>query len=298
LDVEALRDLGRRLEEARREKGLSLADVSRRLKIRLSVIEGLERGDLSGVPKGPYVVGFFRNYAKMLGLDESSVERFKEALGDWVLPPHEEVREKVERYGKDARSFSRSGGGWAFLLLLLFVGGVAVFFWQHRMILSKLPQPGSGSQPQATASVVAPQASEPASPEVSSPQQAAPSSPAREPSAVEPNPISSPEVVSEEVEVAPVAARPQEELPSTVRLRLELTGRCWVRVLDGSKVLFMGTLGPGDVREFEGRELVVRYGNAPAVRVYLDGRALGAPRTETGIGEFRYLPGGRVERIG
>ena len=52
---------------------------------------------------------------------------------------------------------------------------------------------------------------------------------------------------------------------------------------DGS-ALYQGILAAGQAREFrDGKELSVRFGNSPAVRVTQNGRDLGAPRCDTQV---------------
>ena len=63
-----LQRIGSLLEEERKRKGLSIAEVSDRLALRKTFIEAIERGDLTRLPHEVYVRGYVREYAKLLGV--------------------------------------------------------------------------------------------------------------------------------------------------------------------------------------------------------------------------------------
>ena len=60
--------LGTRLKELREERGLTLADVSERLKFGSRQLEALESGRLDLLPKGALLKGFVRSYARLLDM--------------------------------------------------------------------------------------------------------------------------------------------------------------------------------------------------------------------------------------
>lgn len=57
------------LRRARQAKELKLEDVARRLKIRFSYLNALEKGDYHILPQGVYRLNFLREYGHFLGLD-------------------------------------------------------------------------------------------------------------------------------------------------------------------------------------------------------------------------------------
>ena len=59
---------GEKLQEARLSKGLTLEDVSKSTKIKISYLEFIENGEYEKLPSVSYAHGFVRNYAKFLGL--------------------------------------------------------------------------------------------------------------------------------------------------------------------------------------------------------------------------------------
>lgn len=63
------------LRSWREQRGLSLDEASRALRIRLVHLEAIEDGRYSALPAKPYVIGFVRAYAELLGVDSEAVLR-------------------------------------------------------------------------------------------------------------------------------------------------------------------------------------------------------------------------------
>jgi cytoskeleton protein RodZ len=61
------------LAAERERQGLSRADAAQRLHMSAYQVEALETGDYSRLPKGTFLRGFVRNYAKVLGLQADAV---------------------------------------------------------------------------------------------------------------------------------------------------------------------------------------------------------------------------------
>ncbi len=68
-------EFGARLRQQRERLHITLEAVSARTKIKVSHLEGLERGDLSDWPGGIFRRGFIRAYATAIGLDPDAVVR-------------------------------------------------------------------------------------------------------------------------------------------------------------------------------------------------------------------------------
>src|SRR5438093_3162457 len=70
-------DFGRKLREARERRGISLRQIANATKISMTVLEALERNDLSRLPGGIFSRAFVRSYAVQVGLDpETTIEEF------------------------------------------------------------------------------------------------------------------------------------------------------------------------------------------------------------------------------
>ena len=61
-------DFGQRLRDERERRGLTLRAIAESTKIPLSLLAGLERGDIEGWPTGLFGRAHFRAYATAVGL--------------------------------------------------------------------------------------------------------------------------------------------------------------------------------------------------------------------------------------
>jgi cytoskeletal protein RodZ len=92
-------DFGSTLRAARERRGVSLRQIAARTKISVSVLEALERNDLSRLPGGIFSRAFVRSYALEIGLDpEKVIEDFiAQFPGDSVTAGHSQTR-PIEDY--------------------------------------------------------------------------------------------------------------------------------------------------------------------------------------------------------
>lgn len=67
------RTLGQVFAAERERQGLSRADIAQRLHMSAYQVEALETGDYSRLPRGTFLRGFVRNYAKLIGLAPGDV---------------------------------------------------------------------------------------------------------------------------------------------------------------------------------------------------------------------------------
>lgn len=68
-------NFGARLRQRRLEQGISLNAIAQQTKIKLSLLEGLERDDVSRWPSGIFRRAYIRTYAQAIGLDPDVVLR-------------------------------------------------------------------------------------------------------------------------------------------------------------------------------------------------------------------------------
>lgn len=94
---------GEQLKKARLAQGLSVADVSRRLKLPSLTIESLERSDVAGIATPVFVTGYLRAYARLLELPADDVLEQFSALTAMTSPA--DVVAEAEAYaGPEAHS--------------------------------------------------------------------------------------------------------------------------------------------------------------------------------------------------
>jgi len=71
--IEPTMSVGRTLREARERLGLSLDEVSNRIKFSQKQIEALESDDFKSLPESAFLRGFIRSYARLLELDAAAL---------------------------------------------------------------------------------------------------------------------------------------------------------------------------------------------------------------------------------
>jgi transcriptional regulator with XRE-family HTH domain len=88
---------GARLRSQREQQQVSLATIAERTKIKLSLLEALERDDVSHWPHGIFGRSYIRSYAQAIGLDpDATVREFAECHAFEPAPaPLSELREKT-----------------------------------------------------------------------------------------------------------------------------------------------------------------------------------------------------------
>src|ERR1044072_2987785 len=166
--------LGKKLQEARLARGLTLDEAGRLTKIRPAQLKDIENEDFSQFASLAYAKGFLVIYAKFLEVDVTPyLEAFETSETLTVdgysylqdAPEPEPVRPVVVR----RRSSPGGGGGGRGSLMPLIIGvivlvlGFTVMKWFFQMQrLKPRPTPAPGTSPVATAtvteSVVAPRA--------------------------------------------------------------------------------------------------------------------------------------------
>ena len=68
-------EIGRLLEQKRKERGLTLEEVEQATKIRKRYLTGLERENYAILPDAVYARGFLKTYANYLGLDGEALSQ-------------------------------------------------------------------------------------------------------------------------------------------------------------------------------------------------------------------------------
>jgi len=79
-----MKDIGNFLREKREEKGISLIEVEKDLKIRKKYLQSLEDGNIDLIPGKTYLIGYLRNYSKYLGIDEENINQIIQTYNNLV----------------------------------------------------------------------------------------------------------------------------------------------------------------------------------------------------------------------
>ena len=91
----ALTELGKRLKEARIEKGLSLEDLQKETKIQKRYLAGIEEGNYDLMPGKFYVRAFIKQYCEAVGLNVE--QTFEQYHADIPSAQHQVAPEELSR---------------------------------------------------------------------------------------------------------------------------------------------------------------------------------------------------------
>ena len=94
---------GEYLRQIRINQKLELADVGRELNIPLKTLNALEQDDYKALPEATFIKGYYRTYAKFLGVDASNIiQRFDDIYANdtGLLPNHALNNSPIKIMGK------------------------------------------------------------------------------------------------------------------------------------------------------------------------------------------------------
>lgn len=129
LFAEDYEGVGGMLARARRDAGLSVADVGYNLRIRDSYITAIESGRFQELPGRAYALGFVRGYAEFLGMDaEYVVRQYRQETTWWRSAPRKEFT-AIEPIREESRPRVPIVIG-AVVVLLALYGYWYTFFFQ------------------------------------------------------------------------------------------------------------------------------------------------------------------------
>ncbi len=226
--------LGQSLKNRRLQKGLTLEEVTRVLRIQPRYLKALEAERWEDLPARVYVEGFLAKYAEFLGLDAFEiVGTLRDRLGDHQKPAFSNPKPIPEAVDNTSSAPVR----WGLLLVALVLAGAGGFyFFRHqeaRGTLSDLPL-NQVTEPEVV--------------------------------------YSSASLVESPVFVAPSVPMSAAYPARGHNIVLHARDAVWVRVrLDGA-VKFEGTLGAGEIRTWPfSSAMRVRAGSLSRVTVTVDG---------------------------
>jgi cytoskeleton protein RodZ len=306
--------LGETLAREREQQGQSRADVAQRLHMSAWQVEALEAGDYSRLPKGTFLRGFVRNYAKVLGLPADAVlSLLKEGRphdpAPGIVVPTQNIR--FDPIGERLASPYVKAAVYAVVAVSVAFAGM--YWWlfvkpaspsastakkavqqqvvPHNVASAPLPAPmepapprdltivppaAPAEAPRAESTKTEPAKSEPARPE---PAKAAPAKAA--PAKAEPAKAEAAKAEPTKVAALPTGAER--------RLRFVFKGESWVEVRDARGRVLLQQLNPagGEATLTAKPPLAVIIGNAPDVQLTMNDRNFDLePHTRVAVARF------------
>jgi len=234
-------ELGETLREARDAKGLSLEQVEEATRIRTVYLRALEEEDHGRLPPPVYVRGFLKNYAQYLGLDPQHVLTLYQPAE--ARPPMTSAPVMLDEplQPLNLRRW------WPIGVIVLIVALVAVAWWTYPRYAYRLPLLRATPTPTTTS---------------------VPPSPTPEPPTATPSPTQTPR---------PSRTPTPTLITAAVQLILEIgADQAWILVEVDGQMAYTGILEAGTTHTWMANErILMRCGNAGAVRVTVNGQALG-----------------------
>jgi len=262
------------LRTQREARGVTIDAIAETSKISRRYLEALETDRFDALPAPVFVRGFLREYARIVGLDSDEVANFY--LHARPSPKERPPAGSEARPSADRRPSAPHGSliGYGVLLaalLALFVGiAAAISWWAGR----------ESEEPETSAetTVVAPATEQPVT------------------LAGEGEPHGNLDL-GEQPQTAqpPLAAAGEEPL----RIELEFLQDCWVDVVVDGRRRESELKAGGEILVLEAEEYVLlTLGNAPAVRVEVDGEPYALAREGSRVVRELRIDRGSVERRG
>ncbi|MBD3858297.1 helix-turn-helix domain-containing protein [Bacillus sp. 28A-2] len=273
-------ELGKRLVEAREEKGMSLEDLQTATKIQKRYLLAIEQGNYDIIPGKFYVRAFIKQYAEAVGLNPEQL--FEEFRKDIPSTYNDEVSDKLSNI-KPQRELPKPASKLLELLpTILIIGGILVVIAIIYVIVQAVNQ-DSGQKDNQTA----PQKTE-SKYEVSEDSSLAKDQKKKEKAASsdDKEKSSKKDDSSKDDETVSLKATNTEGSTTTyevsgadeMKLTISATQASWLRVRDESgKVLKMGELKDGESFKTDLSELSqvdIRLGNATGIDIKVNDETL------------------------
>lgn len=262
------RSPGKILAEERERQGLGPAEIAQRLRMSPWQVQALEADDYARLPRGPFLRGFIRNYAKVLGLaPEVVLANLSEAAARGIAPQIVVPSQNIRFDPLSERISSPYVRAAAIAAVAVSLGFAAMYWW---LFVRNAPPPGVARKP-AAQSVVAAPVTAPAPAQV---KPAAPP-PAEAPKA---------EPAKSDLTIQRVAAA---GTGGTLKLRFK--GKAWVEIKDaGGRILLTGLNDPGSETQVSGKPpFRVIVGNAADVQMFVNDREFDlAPHVREAVARF------------
>ncbi len=259
-----MKEIGQLLREARKQKGISLEEVSETTKIQQRYLKSLEEGDFTPFAGKVYARGALKNYAEAIGMDPQEVihlyhEAMKqvEVVSDKKKQPGAAAEEAKPRFvSKEKKPFPMVAFVWLLLLFFIAAGSIWYLYQQDADPDRAVPYNNefiSNDDPEFPA--------DPDRNAVGDPNEEENGRPAVEPPAEE----------------LVLVSRNGGEHVYTLRhaeekeIRFEFTSRCWVQVIQDGRNVQEKNFNPGETfRLGDGEETRIRLGFPSGARIFVN----------------------------
>nr|WP_027696777.1 cytoskeleton protein RodZ [Vibrio litoralis] len=140
---------GEMLRQKREELGLTQKDIAERLRLKVSVIENIESNHFDSHHVATFIRGYFRSYAKAVGIKEKDILAALEesGRGQHKEQPMHSFSQKTKKQQHDSRIMRLTWG-----ILIVILGISSVWWWQNHQLDTLSPSSLSSLQQESTVS--------------------------------------------------------------------------------------------------------------------------------------------------
>ena len=251
--------VGHALAQARLAAGLSVDEVSTSTRVRVPILQAIERDDFSRCGGDVYARGHIRSIAREVGLDpEEMIERYSAEHGGPSAPVPVAPLYETGRIRSEPRRPNWTAAMVAAIVAVVGFVGFTLFS-------------GSGGDGKATAKATTP----PVATSTSAP--------------VSPTPQGNGGPTAQPSDSAVAAAPPGKVI---VKATAE-NGTSWILATDSNgKQLFQGSLEQGQSKTWsDDKKIKLTVGNAGAVQLFVNGKDLGVAGSKGQVAHLSYTPG-------
>lgn len=261
---QAIRELGERLKNIREAQRLTVAEISLITKIQKRYLEAIESGDLSQLPRGPYVRGFIRQYCEFLSA--ADLWGTYDMLTAAPQSQETETPEPEQDYIEPPKIFKSPSHWWIYLVVIISLAIAGWITWNYRGEISGLStSPTDGGT--AAASRERRAEENVSADSVASMDQSADANLSWMDGSSGTARTAEPAVATEQAG-ADIAVPTGKNV-----LHIVASGNCWMLATSGGQTLFSGTLRSGESKTFTVTDssIRVKYGNPGGVSVTWNG---------------------------
>jgi len=236
--------IGQMLREARERQGITYEQVEEDIMIKKRYLEAMENEEWSKLPGKVYAKGFLRSYARYLKLNEQSVIDLFELSTMEEKVQKEKVSVPQAPQEPKKSNIELNNKPKKNMIIIFCIVSILLLFGSQ-WVYNNIWNPGKQGENNLPGEV--PQVTDNEPPE-------------------KPDNTQVPE---------PVEETPQPPKNSIDLIVLAQEEPCWLRIRDGQKQLYEGTLAPGQKVEFTDiKELNIRAGNAGAIQITINGEVI------------------------
>lgn len=275
--MQTMSGFGDSLRHARSDKGVTLAEAERAIRIPRKYLRALEEEDFTALPEGVYSRGIVRNYAQYLHLDpDDAIVYFDEIRGG------SSGGFKVVAAVRPMEVPSHWAPNFALIAFVVVISAV-LFAWLYSAFFAartgNLPVPTPAQPTPTTVDVSAailaltPTATLAAT-ATAPPTATVPATPVipTQPPATQ---AAAPAQQSARVQSAANQSAAAPTVTVTHATTVQAQDAAWVTVTVDGKVTYNQEMAPGEVQNFEGKTLIVQSARATSVYLWIDGTAYG-----------------------